>query len=76
MSQSFVVGSFGNGLVDIFPQRETHTDRLDGVAFLLPPSPLLISLFLFSKIYFLNLTFYCFSCWLLLMSVINFYEES
>ena len=29
MSQSFVVGSIGNGLVDIFPQGETHTDRLD-----------------------------------------------
>ena len=47
MSQSFVVGSIGNGLVDIFPQGETHTDRLDWVACLLPPSPLLIRRFLF-----------------------------
>ena len=34
-------------LVDIFPQGETHTDRLDWVACLLPPSPLLIRRFLF-----------------------------
>ena len=41
-------------LVDIFPQGETHTDRLDWVACLLPPSPPLISRFLF----FLKYIFY------------------
>ena len=61
-------------LVDIFPQGETHTDRLDWVACLLPPSPLLISLFLFLNTF--SILYFLLFFLLLFMSVMNFYEES